>query len=142
MYKHRDNQGMALTVVLIITTCLLFVAAASLKMGADFNTKQKKFNVESVKSYYLAKSGIVDAEYRITNNLTADIDGGSGDNFSNPLFDPPPYLLDFDVSPLAPQPAPDPSAEPSFPPGPNTVIVDISTDTGSGRQITAKGYSS
>ncbi len=141
MLKLNNSHGMALTMVLVVTTCLLIVSGAALQMSADFNRAQKEVTIDSIRKYYLARGGIVDAQYRITNNMISGITEQFDMDFSDPEFDPDPYLLDLGGVIVSPAPAPDPLNPPDPLPGPNTVVVDISTDDGTGRRITARTYS-
>ena len=73
----QNQKGVALLVAVIIIMMVLSVAAAVLAMA--YNVARVTYNSSAGRTlaYYRSQAGIVDAIWRIRNNMSADISGGT-----------------------------------------------------------------
>jgi Tfp pilus assembly protein PilX len=83
------NNGVLITVVII--TLLVLTLLAGYVMSLAFHQKKMVDQVSGsrLQRYYAAQAGVVDAQWRIRNDSTAEIGGGS---FSTSSFSPTYYI--------------------------------------------------
>ena len=90
----RDEKGMALTIVIVITLIIVLLAGYILNLSYNKTRLVNTVGVKRTRTYYRAQAGVVDAFWRIRVNKPAE---GAG-SFKDPAFAPPPYFIDIDTN--------------------------------------------
>ena len=100
--NHRYSEsGVAITLVLIAVIVISAFASYALMIGFNHRTVMNTHVKNRTQAYYSAQAGMVDANWRIRNNVLTNNAGaliitgvGAGaQDFTNPLFNPNPYCL-------------------------------------------------
>ena len=97
---RNSERGVALTIVIIVIIIVSMLVAYALSAG--FNQSKIASNAGGgagqIQNYWTARSGIVDASWRIRHNV-ATLDSGEtlGGSFTTASFDPPEYYLDLET---------------------------------------------
>ncbi|MCG3176029.1 MAG: hypothetical protein MOGMAGMI_00967 [Candidatus Omnitrophica bacterium] len=108
------ERGIALTITIILIIASALLAAAALSVGYQYRRLREGVGALHTQAYYRAQAGVVDARWRIRNNI--------GANYLLAGTDPAPYQLDIDGDAVM------------------DVTVDIGAADGNGlRQILATG---
>ena len=100
--SRNSRRGVALTIVIIVIIIVSMLVVYALSFG--FNQSKIASNMSGgasqIQNYWTARSGIIDASWRIRHNVVALDSGtlGSGStSFTTPSFDPPEYYLDLET---------------------------------------------
>jgi len=110
----RRDRGAALTLAIVVAMILSVLAAVALTLGYNYRRLRDGLTVIHAASHFRAQAGLVDARWRIRNNI--------GGDYTVAAFDPAAYQLDIDGS------------------GNNDVTVDIGPADGNGlRPISSVG---
>lgn len=89
MKLHRlGRSGIAMTITIILIIASTLLAAAALSVGYQYRRLREGVGALHAQSYYRAQAGVVDARWRIRNNI--------GANYLVAATDPAPYTLDID----------------------------------------------
>ena len=92
--SRQSQKGVALTIAIMLIVCTAILAGYALQAGWN----QQKLSIaggsKRDKIYWKARAGVMDARWRIRNNVPHPSWGGG--NLADPNYDPPAYDLDID----------------------------------------------
>lgn len=91
MSIFNNRKGVALIVVIVMIIMLMVIAAVILNLAYNFRRLVYGVSTQRTASYYFSQAGIVDAEYKLRNDL-----GTGGPYSTNPLYTTAPYSIDVD----------------------------------------------
>ncbi len=127
--KTKNDKGAVLTVVIIIIIILTLLAGYILNLAYNQKRLTDHLSGTHLKAYYRAQAGVVNAQWRIRNNVVGDIGGSGANDFLNPSWNPGPYSIDLSTD-----------AVHSPPNAADEVQIDIGATTAQGfRLIEATG---
>lgn len=88
MPRALGERGVALLMTIILIVGMTLLAAAALNASFQYRNLRESIGVRHTQSRYRAQAGVVDARWRIRNNVQGD--------YRVAAFDPAPYELDID----------------------------------------------
>ena len=86
--KLYSQRGVALTLAIIVIVMIAILTAWTLRLAYNYQVLTSDSALKRTRAYYRAQAGIVDANWRIRNNI--------GGDFTDPKYNPPAYPLDID----------------------------------------------
>ena len=100
----KNQAGFVLALTIIVIVILTFVVMLVLSLGVHQKTLADAVSGTRMVAYYRSQAGIVDAQWRIRENVihldkNGDLNSDLVDNgkdFSFPEWDPPAYYIDLD----------------------------------------------
>jgi Tfp pilus assembly protein PilX len=137
----HSRSGFILVLTIIMIVILTLVAVQVLSLGAHQKRLADAVSGKRMVAHYRSQAGLVDAQWRIRENVTALHPTGSlnssspSQDFADPAWNPPVYYIDLDSDTTS-------LVRRSSGVNIDDVQVDIGAMTGGSRAIDSVGYDS